>query len=85
MCFDRKIRKKNNVYSFPIWRPSSSWLEIVTVNSEIFTRVLCRRAEMFYLSQLGIEPRSLDLQANTLPCRCKGRLSRSVFIHTYTP
>ena len=43
---------------------------------------LCRRAKIFYLPQPGIEPRSLDLQANTLPRRCKSRLlpqgSRSV-------
>ena len=42
----------------------------------------CRKAKIFYLSQPGIEPRSLDLQANTLPRRCKSRLlpqgSRSV-------
>ena len=31
----------------------------------------CSRAKIFYLSQPGIEPRSLDLQANTLPRRCK--------------
>ena len=44
----------------------------------------CRRAKIFYLPQPGIEPRSLDIQANTLPCRCKSGLlpqgSRSVFI-----
>ena len=62
-----------------------------------FVRVLyhriCRRAKIFYLPQPGIEPRTLDLQANTLPRRCKSRLlpqgSRSVFIYldpvTYTP
>ena len=42
----------------------------------------CRRAKIFYLPQPGIEPRLLDLQANTLPRRCKSRLlpqgSRSV-------
>ena len=42
----------------------------------------CRRAKIFYLPQLGIEPRSLDSQANTLTRRCKSRLlpqgSRSV-------
>ena len=42
----------------------------------------CRRAKIFYLPQPGIEPRSLDLQANTLPRPCKSRLlpqgSRSV-------
>ena len=47
-----------------------------------FTANMCRRAKIFYLSQPGIEPRSLDLQANTLPRRCKSRLlpqgSRSV-------
>ena len=32
------------------------------------------RAKIFYLPQPGIEPRSLDLQANTLPRRCKSRL-----------
>ena len=46
----------------------------------------CRRAKIFYLPQPGIEPRSLDLQANTLPRRCKNRLlpqgSRSV-LYTY--
>ena len=51
-------------------------------------RYLCRRAKIFYLSQPGIEPKSLDLQANTLPRRCKSRLlpqgSRSVFIYTWT-
>ena len=31
----------------------------------------CQRAKMFYLPLLGIESRSLDLQANTLPRRCK--------------
>ena len=40
-----------------------------------------------YLPQPGIEPRSLDQQANTLPRRCKSRLlpqgSRSVS-YTYT-
>ena len=30
--------------------------------------------KIFYLPQPGIEPRSLDLQANTLPRRCKSRL-----------
>ena len=43
----------------------------------------CQRAKIFYLSQPGIEPRSLGLQANTLPRRCKSRLlpqgSRNVF------
>ena len=38
--------------------------------------------KIFYLLQPGIKPRSLDLQANTLPSRCKSRLvsqgSRSV-------
>ena len=42
----------------------------------------CRRVKIFYLSHPRIEPRSLDLQANTLPRRCKSRLlpqgSRSV-------
>ena len=41
-----------------------------------------RRAKIFYLPQPGIEPRTLDLQTNTLPHRCKSRLlpqgSRSV-------
>ena len=45
----------------------------------------CRRAKILYLSQPGIEPRSLNLQANTLPRHCKDRLlpqaSRSVFIN----
>ena len=36
----------------------------------------CRRVKIIYLSQPGIEPRSLDLQANTLPRRCKSRLLR---------
>ena len=44
----------------------------------------CRRVKIFYLPQPGIEPRSLDLQANTLPRRCKSQLppqgSRSVYI-----
>ena len=51
-------------------------------------KTLCRRAEIFYLSQPGVKPRSLELQANTLPLRCKSRLlpqgSRSVFIYTLT-
>ena len=38
----------------------------------------CRRAKIFYLPQLGIEPRSLDLLANTLPCCCKSRLYSNV-------
>ena len=46
----------------------------------------CRRAKIFYLPQPGIEPRLLDLQANTLPRRCKSRLlpqgSRSVLYYT---
>ena len=29
------------------------------------------KAKIFYLSKTGIEPRSLDLQANTLPHRCQ--------------
>ena len=47
------------------------------------------RANIFYLSQLEIEPRSLDLRANTLSCRCKSWLllqgSRSVFIYIPRP
>ena len=35
---------------------------------------MCRRAKVFYLSQPGIKPRSLDLQTNPLPHRCKSRL-----------
>ena len=45
----------------------------------------CRRAKIFYLSQLGIKPMTLDLQGNTLPRRCKSWLlpqgSRSVYIY----
>ena len=40
----------------------------------------------FSLSQLGIEPRSLDLQASTLPHHCQSQLlsqgSRSVLVYT---
>ena len=47
------------------------------------------RAKIFFLSQPGIEPRSLDLQANTLPRRCKSRLlpqgSRSVLYYIPRP
>ena len=50
----------------------------------IYGRRHCGKAKIFYLPQPGIEPRSLDLQANTLPRRCKSQLlpqgSRSVFI-----
>ena len=49
----------------------------------------CRRAKIFYLPHPGFEPRSLDIQANILPRRCKSRLlpqgSRSVFPVTYIP
>ena len=44
----------------------------------------CLRAKIFHLSQPGIKPRSLDLQANTLPSRCRllPQSSRSVlYIH----
>ena len=45
----------------------------------------CRRVKILHLSQPGIEPRSLNLQANTLPRHCKSRLlpqgSKSVFIN----
>ena len=45
----------------------------------------CRRVKILYLSQPGIEPRSLNLQANTLLRHCKSRLlpqgSRCVFIN----
>ena len=34
------------------------------------------RANKFYLPQPGIEPRSLDLQANALPRRCKAGFYR---------
>ena len=37
----------------------------------------------FILSQLRIEPRSLDLQANTLPCRCKSQLLPEVVEEDY--
>ena len=43
----------------------------------------------FYLSQLGIEPRSLNLQANTLPLRFKGQLlrqgGRNVYLYISRP
>ena len=45
---------------------------------------MCCRAKIFQPAQPGIEPGSLDLQANTIPCRCKSQLllqsSRSVYI-----
>ena len=53
---------------------------------ETFQEQTCVVSEfIFNLFQLGIEPRSLDLQANTIPRRCKIRLlpkgSRSVNIY----
>ena len=46
----------------------------------------CHWGKISNLPQLGIKPRSLDLQANTLPRPCKRRLlpqsSKSVFIYT---
>ena len=46
----------------------------------------CGRVKIFYLPQPGIEPRPLDLQANTLPRRCISRPlpkgSRSVLYFT---
>ena len=70
-------------YRFPIFLVTS---KLETGSSAIINliRILvhCGRAKIFYLPQPGIEPRSLDLQVNTLPRRCKSRLlpqgSRSV-------
>ena len=45
----------------------------------------CRRAKIFYLSQPGFEPRSLDLQANTLPRRCKAGFYRKAVEVCYIP
>ena len=41
----------------------------------------CRRAKIFYLLQPGIEPRSLDLKANTLPRRCKSKAVEVYYIY----
>ena len=57
------------------------WLYMKIHLDSNFLKYTCRRAKIFYLSQLGIESR-LDLQANTLPRRCISQLlpqgSRSV-------
>ena len=48
----------------------------------------CRRAKMFCMPQPGIQPKSQNLEANTLPRRFKSQLlsqgSRSVFVFTLT-
>ena len=68
-------------------RPKEIFMHSTVIGSVIYGGRHCHRAKIFYLPQPGIEPRSLDLQANTLPCRCKSRLlpqgSRCVCIHIY--
>ena len=63
-------------------RPREIFMHRTVTGWVIYGGRHCRRAKIFYLPQWGIEPRSLDLQANTLPRRCKNRLlpqgSRSV-------
>ena len=67
-------------------RPREIFMRRSVIGWDIFGGGHCRRAKIFYLSQLGIEPRTLDHQANTLPRRCKSQLlpqgSGSVFIYT---
>ena len=71
---------KYNVIGFPYHAQLD--LNIVDCVANQFEKPMCGRVKMFYLSQPGMEPRSLDLQANTLPCRHKSQLlpqgSRSV-------
>ena len=45
----------------------------------------CRRAIIFYLSQLGIEPRSLDLQATLYHVAVKAGFYRKVVEVHYIP
>ena len=71
--------------AFKIRQKSFSWCPVF--NSLLFD--MCRREKIVNLSQPGIEPRSLDLQANTLSRRCKSRLlsfkrqSRLIMFHIY--
>ena len=46
----------------------------IVIGWVIYSGRHCRRANIFYLPKPGIEPRTLDLQPNTLPRRCKSRL-----------
>ena len=55
-------------------KPRDIFMHRTAIGWVIYDERHCRRAEIFYLPQLGIEPRSLDLQTNTLPRRCKSRL-----------
>ena len=70
-------------------RPREILIHITVVGWVIYGGRHCRKAKIFYLPQAGIEPRSLDLQANTLGRRCKSRHlpqgSRSVCIYIPRP
>ena len=55
-------------------RPREIFMHRTVIGWVIYGGRHCRRAKIFYLPQPGIEPRTLDLQANTLPRRCKSRL-----------
>ena len=69
-------------------RPREIFMHRTVIGWVIYVGRHCRRAKIFYLPQPGIEPGSLDQQANTLPRRCKSRLlpqcSRSVLVYMYT-
>ena len=49
--------------------PRKIFMHRMVIGWVIYSGRHCRRAKIFYLPQPGIEPRSLDLQANTLPRR----------------
>ena len=62
----------------PHWAPKSqgavkSQLPEVGIEQIPPVAAIVVEQKYFNLSQPGIEPRSLDLQANTLPHRCKSR------------
>ena len=55
-------------------RPRDKFMHRTIIALVIYGGRHCRIVKIFYLPQPGIEPRSLDLQANTLPRRCESRL-----------
>ena len=54
--------------------PREIFIHRAVIGWVIYSWRHCHRAKLFYLSQPGNEPRSLDLQANTLPRHCKSQL-----------
>ena len=54
--------------------PREIFMHRTVIGWVIYVGRHCRRAKIFYLPQPGIEPRLLDLQANTLLRRCKSWL-----------